>query len=184
MKNILRVSDMEKQLLSVFLNIVGASGNIFTSMWGKITVFGMFIGSLFAPISGLIHLTLILVAMDMLFGISVVVHRKGLRHIMSSRMRDSLVKAFFYLIFLITTFLVETQLVDGYYVTSKVVFAIISGVELLSISANMLILFPNFPFLRIFKTILTKEMSKKLDIEEEELGKILKNKKNDTKTDN
>jgi len=168
-------TDMSIQIIGVWKGIAIAFSNLCTSAWGKILVAGGFIGATFASISGLIHVMLVLCLIDLILGVSVTVYKKGLEHIISSRLRDTLIKISFYLILIMGLFLVETQLVNGYYLTSKAVFALISGVELLSIIASMLILFPNFPVLKLLKRILTKEMAKKLGLTEEEID-------NDTKT--
>ena len=164
---------MGVQFVSVLANFSAAITTTMTSIWGKILMCALFIGATFAGISGLIHITLILCAVDMILGVSVVVHKKGWNHILSSKLRNTLIKMFFYLLFLMMLFLIETQLVDGYFITSKLAFAIISSVEMLSIAANILILFPNFPFLKIFSKYLTKEMCKKLDMAEDDIDKIM-----------
>ena len=165
--------DMGIQLITVWKGITIAFSNIFTTLWGKILIIGSFIGATFAGISGLIHVILILCLVDLILGIIVTIKTKGVDHILSARLRDSLIKVFFYLILIMGLFLIETQLVDGYYLTSKAIFALIAGVELLSITANTLLIAPNMPVFKIFKKMLTKEMSKKLGITEEEIIKEL-----------
>jgi len=177
-------NDMVLDIASVLTNFSAAITTTLATIWGKILLFSLFIAATFAGIAGLIHITLILCFVDMILGLGVTIYKKGWNHIMSSKLRNTLIKVFFYLLFLMLLFLIEKQLVDDFYITSKIAFAIISAVEMLSIAANTLILFPNFPFLKIFSKYLTKEMCKKLDIAEEDIDKILnENKiKNDTKT--
>lgn len=171
----IKQSEMGIQLLTVAASIKSAILSLTSTCWGYILIFAAFIGATFSGIAPLIHITLILCALDMLLGVSVVIYKKGWEHIISSKLRDTLIKVFFYILLLMMLFLIETALVDGYYLTSKAAFAMISGVELLSITASMLILFPNFPILKLLKKVLTKEMSKKLGLTEEEID-------NDTRT--
>lgn len=70
-------------------------------------------------------------------------------------------------------FLIETHIVDGYYLTSKTIFALVSGIEMLSITANVLILFPNIPVLKLVKNLLSKEMAKKLEIDINEINECI-----------
>lgn len=160
---------METQILNILSNISAGISKICGSILGKIAVVISFLCTIFFAIKGLLIITSIIVGIDFILGIIVTIHKKGIGHILSSRLRDSLIKWFFYLLFICLLFLVETQLVDGFYLTSKAAFAIISGVELWSIMANVLVIFPNFPVIRLFKKYLEKEISKKLDINENEL---------------
>lgn len=162
-------TEMGVQLLSVANSIATAIGSLLGTIWGKLLIFAGFIAITFGSISAMIHIVLIICLIDMIMGCSVVIYKKGWGHILSSKLRDTLIKAFFYVLLLMLLFLIETQLVDGYYFTSKAAFAMISGVELLSITASMLILFPNFPVLKLLKKVLTKEMAKKLGLTEEEV---------------
>lgn len=166
-------NEMELQLITVAKNITIASTNILSSACGKLIIFCTFLSTTFLAIKPLIIITTIFVLIDFILGLTVTIYKKGWSHVLSARMRDSLVKYFFYIFLITGLFLIETQLVDGYYLTSKVIFAVITGIELLSISANFLILFPNMPILKLFNRLLVKEMAKKLEIAEDDLKKDL-----------
>lgn len=159
----------------VLLNIWTAVISIFGTIWGKIIIFALFLGSIFGTIAGLIHIVLILTFIDMVFGVLVTLKTKGKNEIVSSKLRNSLYKGFFYVMFISLTFLVETQMMD-INIGPKVAFAVIAAVEMWSISANALILSPNFPFLRLFKKFLTAEIGKKLEIDKDEVEDILNKK--------
>lgn len=168
-------TEMEIQILTILSNIWLAINGFLSTCWGKIVLAALFIGSTFAPISGLIHITLILVFIDMFFGIFVTIKTKGWKHLLSSRLRDSLIKLFFYLLFIMLFFLIEKELFDQWYIGAKAVFAITSGVEIWSILANMMILSPNLPFLKLLKKVLSAEMARKLGIEITELNETMDN---------
>lgn len=165
---------MIQQLYAVGVKITSSTTNFLSSGIGK----GLGIMTFFASIgittiAPLIHITLIFVLIDMLFGLSVTIKLKGVKNILSSRIRDSLVKAFFYLVIIIGLFFIETNIIEGYELTSKVAFAIICGTELWSIMANMLILLPNIPALRLLKKYLEKEISSKTGEKIEDVKDIL-----------
>lgn len=176
---------MESQLIEVPAKIIAAIVTLFSTVWGKILIIISFMCTYFLPVRDLVHIAFIFVLIDMLLGVGVTIKRKGFAHILSSRLRDSLIKGFVYVIFIGGLFAVEKNVVDGYYITAKAAFAIVSGVELWSIAANILILSPNLIFLRIFKRYLTQEMAKKLEMAEDEIEEFLKDKNNkNNKKDN
>lgn len=167
--------NMLTNVTMVLLNIWTAVISIFTTIWGKILVFALFLGSIFSDILGLIHIVLILTTIDMIFGVLVALKTKGKNEIVSSKLRNSLYKGFFYVMFICLTFLVESQMMD-ILIGPKVAFAVIAAVEMWSISANALILNPDFPFLKLFKKFLTAEIGKKLEIDKDEVEDILNKK--------
>lgn len=62
-------------------------------------------------------------------------------------------------------------------ISTKVIGGAIMLVELWSSSASMLILFPDFPFLRLFQKALTGEIAAKLQVPVEEVESALRRKK-------
>ena len=168
--------NMLTNVAMVLLNIWTAVISIFTTIWGKILVFALFLGSIFGTIAGLIHIVLILTTVDMIFGVLVTLKTKGKNEIVSSKLRNSLYKGFFYVMFISLTYLVEIQMMD-ILIGPKVAFAVIAAVEMWSISANALILNPDLPFLKLFKKFLTAEIGKKLEIDKDEVEDILNKKK-------
>lgn len=175
--------NMALNMIAVLSNIGVSITSILESVYGKLIVLIVFIGAYFASIAGMIHVMIALVVVDAVFGIAVTVKKKGAGCIISSRLRNTLYKMFFYLLFLVLTFLVEFQItgVDCY--TPKIIFAIMAGVELWSISANALILSPDFPFLRMFKKYLSAEISKKLSMTPDEVEDLLDDKKKEDHTE-
>lgn len=167
-------TEMEYQLIAVVKNFSTASTNFIGSIYGKLTaLMGFFAAVGLTDIAPLIHIALGFVAVDMIFGLLVTIKLKGWKHILSARLRDSLVKAFFYILIIIGLFLIEKNLIDGYALTAKLAFALICGTELWSILANMLIILPNIPVLRMLKSLLEQEIAKKTGQSIEEVKKDL-----------
>ena len=170
---IYKEDNMAHNILAVLANIGASLASVLATLYGRFIVLIVFLGAYFASISGMVHIMLLLVMIDAFFGIAVTVKKKGVGSVVSNRLRSTLYKMFFYLLFLVFTFLVEFQITGIDCITPKIIFALISGVELWSIAANALILTPNLPFLRIFKKYLSREISKKLDISPEEVTDLL-----------
>lgn len=163
-------TEMELQLLYVGKSILSSLSKFITSAYGKCTTLMAFFASIgLSSIAPLIHILIGFVIADMLFGLAVTIKIKGWSHILSCRLRDSLIKLFFYLVVVVGLFLIEINLVDGYAVTSKLAFALIAGTELWSILSNMLILMPNIPILKLLKNLLSQEISKKIGIDQTKL---------------
>lgn len=180
-RQIYKEEHMGNNILAVLTNIGVSLTSVLATLYGKFIVLIVFLGAYFASIAGMVHTMLSLVIIDAIFGIIVSIRTKGIGSIMSNRLRNTLYKMFFYLLFLVFTFLVEFQITGIDCVTPKLIFALIAGVELWSISANALILNPKFPFLRIFKKYLSKEIGKKLDISPEDVTDLLDGKDIDEK---
>ena len=168
---------IENNLLMVLDNIGASIISVLSTLWGHFVVLLMFILGYFSSISNMIHVMSLLVIADAIFGIAVSVRNKGVGSIVSSKLRNTLFKLFFYLFFLVFTFLVEFQITGVECITPKIIFAIISAVELWSIASNALILSPKMPFLRIFKKYLVQEIGKKLDMTANEVEEFLNEKK-------
>ena len=172
---IYKEENMAYNILAVLTNIGTSLSSILETLYGRFIVLILFIGAYFASISGMVHIMIALVLVDAFFGIAVSVRTKGIGSIMSNRLRNTLYKMFFYIFFLASIFLIEFQITGIDCLTPKLIFALMSGVELWSISANALILNPKFPFLRVFKKYLSREIGKKLSISPEEVKDLLDN---------
>lgn len=174
--------NMNDDLLMVLNNLSGAITSILNSVLGKLMVLLALMLSYFSSIAGLIHIVLALVIIDLIMGVTVSVRVKGKGSILSSKLRNTLFKLFFYLFFIVFTFMIERQVTtDIECFTPKLVFAIISAVELFSIMSNALILNPSMSFLRIFSKYLTRELSKKLGLTVDEVEEFLNYKTKDDK---
>ena len=100
------------------------------------------------------------VLIDLFWGI-VVSLKKG-EFVLSEAGRETFKKVSIYGCSLFVIFIIERTLHDEYFIGTKIACALAAGCELWSISANMLIVKPNMPFLRIFRMQLKGEMEKKV----------------------
>ena len=168
--------NMLENISLVWINLIHSIENLLSIFWGKILVVILFILSVFSPISGLIHVTLILVFIDLILGVSVTLKKKGVDEIVSNKLRNTLFKTAFYLGFLMLSFLIEREVagVDCY--VPKLIFSIMGAVELWSIAGNALILSPKMPFLKLLRKYLTSEIAKKMEIDKRDVEETLNNK--------
>ena len=159
---------------------------IINHCWAKIvtlshTVYGWILALLagiidyFAPHSLVIQLVIAATIMDAVWGIAVSV--KEHKFTLSELMRNTVGKLTVYgsalFIFVGLDKFTESQ------ISTKVIGGAIMLVELWSSSASMLILFPEFPFLKLFQKALQGEIASKLNVPVEEVQEALKRKKKD-----
>ena len=110
--------------------------------------------------------------MDACWGIAVSVHRG--QFTLSELARLTIAKLAVYGCALF--FFVSLDRVADTVFSTSIVGAAIAAVEFWSSCGSMLILFPNFLFLRLLRKALTGEIASKLNISEEEVKDILKDK--------
>lgn len=149
-------NEMAVSLITVGSNLVAKIGLIFSTGWSWLTAIIMAAVAYFLPIKEILIIIFALVAIDFILG--VYIHRKTLQ---SSKFRESILKLFIYLFFICSLFSVESQI--GIAFLYKVVFSVSALTELYSIAANLLIIAPNIPILKLFKNLLAVEISKKMD---------------------
>lgn len=153
---------MELSFVAVITNIVTKAGLLLNTTAGWwLTIFltlVAFLEPLYVPV--LVLSLLILV--DMVLGI--IIHR---HHIVSSKLRLTLVKWFFYLLFGTLLFIVESTV--GLAFLYKFAFGIASAIELWSIMGNMSVLMPSMKFFGFFKKLIKEEMSRKLEMNVSEI---------------
>lgn len=165
------VSGME---LSIILTVGGIWSKIialFSTFWGWIVGLFTFIVAFLLPVKDMFVLLFIIIAFDMLFGIWASILQK--KSITSSKLRGTIIKTMIYLVVLSLAFAIENQL--GWGLIYKVLFSIASSIELYSVIANLLIIHPNTPFLRLFSKLVKGEIANKAKVKEEEVDKFLKN---------
>lgn len=179
MKNIKinKKTDIEMEMLSVFLSIWAKMGSILTSFWGVIsTIFVAFL-AYFAGMQMMIYILAACLLLDFMLGVLVTIKINGKNSIQSSKLRKTLIKAFFYISVMCIIYAAETTIGLSWFVLSKIIFAIACLTELWSSAGLALILNPDFIFLRLFKKYLTSEIAKKLNLKSDEVEKLIENKK-------
>ena len=167
-------SDMVNNLNNVFNNMTLSTINLIGNFWGAIVAFSIFVGALFAPIGLILCLTFTVVLIDFLLGVKVSIKNRGIGSFQSNKARNSLIKLFFYWLFIFLAFAFELGLGIESCFGPKAVFGLIGMVEVWSIASNGLILEPNLPIFKLFKVLFTSEIAKKLEITKDEVEGILK----------
>ena len=142
-----------------------------------VTGMGLFLADALAGGKPIIYIVILAVAIDLICGIAVAIKRK--RFAKSELMKQTVEKLVVYsaamLVFLGIDHVIEQKANFTMDITSGLVGSIIAMTETWSFLALLLILFPDNPFLRMFQKMLTGELARKLNCEEKEVAKILKN---------
>lgn len=152
---------------------------LFQTLYGWILALFALLIDYFAPHSLVIELVVLATIMDAVWGIAVSVKER--KFTLSELMRNTVGKLTVYgsalFIFVGLDKFTESQ------ISTKVIGGVIMLVELWSSSASMLILFPEFPFLKLFQKALQGEIASKLNVPVEEVQEALKRKKKDETQD-
>ena len=119
-------------------------------------------------------LVLFTVILDAIWGVVVAI-RSG-RFALSELGRDTIGKLAVYGTSLFMFIAVDKLLLGDTTLTTSVVAALIILVEFWSASANMLICFPRMPFLKLMRGALKGEIARKLNINPENVEKVLNEK--------
>ena len=135
---------------------------------GLILFLGDFIGGHELAVGLVVFVTL----MDAIWGISVSIKKK--RFDLSELARLTIGKLAVYGCAMLTFIGLDKMI--GMTLSASIISTAICLVELWSASASMIILFPNFFFLKLFKKALTGEIASKLKIPEEEVDAVLNGK--------
>lgn len=116
-----------------------------------------------------VGLVVFVTLMDAVWGITVSIQKK--RFALSELARLTIGKLAVYGCALLTFIGLDKMI--GMTLSASIISTAICLVELWSASASMIILFPNFFFLKLFKKALTGEIASKLKIPEEEVDAVL-----------
>jgi hypothetical protein len=160
----MKMTEMELSIITVITNIFTKAGLLLNTTVGWWAALLLTLLAFFEPLYIPVLVLSIIILVDMILGI--IIHRK---HILSSKLRLTLVKWFFYLLFGSLLFSVESTV--GMSILYKIAFGIASMIELWSVMGNMSILMPGMKFFAFFKKILKEEMSKKLEMSVDEILK-------------
>ena len=160
------------ELLSVFSNIITKGLLVLQNIWGLILSLLSSLLLYTLPIQTFIIVISVLVISDMVLGIYL--NRK---HILSSKLRNTLVKLEFYIFTLVLSFCIENSI--KVLLLTPMLFSVMAIVELISIMANMSLI-TNSKFFSLVRIILKSEISKKTNIEQKVIDDII-DKKDDTK---
>ena len=138
--------------------------NIFSSLGGwLIAIITAFI-TYFAGHKFMLEMVLLSVVMDMVWGIVVSVKNK--RFILSELARCTIEKVAIYGTVLVIFIGIDKLIGGETVITATIVATLIIMVELWSSLANMSIIYPNMPFLRLLRRALVGEIARKLNVDE------------------
>lgn len=152
----IKLNSFQMILKGILLN----TKSIFTTLYGYICIgfvgiFG-FITTEWKPFAVL----LFLIVVDLIFGILVALKNK--KFILSTLMINTVVKMGVYSTVFLCVGVLEAIIHDVGFIGLKIVALVGGACELWSVSANMLILKPNMPFLKIFRLQLKGEIESKV----------------------
>lgn len=150
------------------------------------TVFNNVFGWMLAVVTGFVAwlgdegtsllIVLVAIAWDLIWGVAAAVKNK--KFILSHLLRETFYKVLVYIGSLLIILVCERSLNDSWGVLTRVVAVIAACIELFSAAGNILIIKPNFAFVRLFKKYLIGEIAEKLNIGTDEAETII----NQTKT--
>lgn len=171
-------------LNKIFLDVVNSIPtkiyDVLSTTWGKILTALIFCGSFLGERLPLLWYITAAVFIDALWGIATAIKAK--RFIFSKFITKSAIKIFAYVSIYGVVALIEKGYMDGgFMLTSSIIASILITSELWSILGHIGIAYPDWLVIKLLKRYLKGEMSKKLDIPEEELDNILYKKKENAK---
>lgn len=143
------------------------------TVYGWLLAVVMLIVEYFSDHAFVVFLVVAATVMDAIWGVSVSIHEK--KFTLSELLRNTVGKLAVYGCALFV-FVGLDKFVDST-ITAKIVGAIIVMVELWSSSASMLIIFPDFPFLKLMSKALVGEIASKLNIPEEQVQKTMESRR-------
>jgi len=154
---------MYAKILSIIMAIGLQIAGIFTTVWGWVLfVFATLVSLISAEKFSFIVLGVV-IFIDYFWGL--VSAKKQGKPITSFGFRQSILKTGIYLSVLLPVMFIERALHEEWLIVFRSVCALAAACELWSASASMLIVYPDFPFLKLFRLQLTGEINKKLKVD-------------------
>ena len=164
------------QLSIVFERILDSIQKVFSNLFGWIiALFSAYLAWL-GNDSGSFLLVLIAIVWDMAWGIASAVKRHDF--VLSYLLRETFCKIIVYVGAMSIVLLAERMLGLTSGLTVKIIAVIATSVELFSSAGNILIIKPDFVFVRFFGKYLVGEIADKMKISHDEARQILEDHKN------
>lgn len=148
-------------------------GNILSSVWGWLIGVGLAFLDYFAGHSFVVFLVVAATLIDAVWGIAVSLKKGEFTKSELARLTIAKLAVYGCVMFV---FIGLDKFINST-ITASIIGAAIVLVEFWSSCASMLILYPNFLFLRLLKKALTGEIASKLGIPEDEVKDVLEGKK-------
>lgn len=156
-------------ILNTLYTIIGKITQLWNSLFGWGLALFSFIVAWLGDSATSFACVGLAVVIDAIWGVAVSVKRGDF--VLSHLLRETMNKLFIYSTTLCMVLFIERSINEDWYIATKIVCAIASSCELWSICANILIIKPNTPFIKLFRRYLAGEISKKIGITVEEFNK-------------
>ena len=153
----------------IIMKIPAVFGNVFGWLLAVFTSFVAWLGT--EGVSLLI--VLVAIGWDLIWGVAVAVKQK--KFVLSRLLRETMVKVLIYIGTLLIVLVCERSMNENWGVLTRIVAVIAACIELFSAAGNILIIKPNFAFVRLFKRYLIGEIAEKLNIGTDEAENIVNN---------
>lgn len=144
--------------------------DVLENAYARIGAAVIWIIGFFSPVWYPFMVVLIMIGIDLYWGIRAAYIRRQL--VLSEAGRRTVDKITSYLSCLTAVYLIEHIIFENSIVITSGIAALASACELWSFSASILIIHPNFPFIRLFRKQLRGEIESKANISLEELDKL------------
>lgn len=164
-------------IVSVFARIIHRIVMMFTNIYGWLLMLLSGYVCWLGTEAGCIELVLAGCGWDLLWGVVAAVKQK--KFVLSRLLRETFVKIFVYVGVLTMVLLAERNLNPEWSVTVTIVSTVAFTIELFSASGNILIVKPDFPFIKFFGVFLVGEIADKMKITKEEAKDMLDGGKRD-----
>lgn len=155
-------------------------GGIFKTFYGWICAVGLFVINFFAGYEKAVCAVVVCVALDTLWGIAAQVKQRKFARSKLGR-NGMLSKWFLYASVIIAFIHIENMAAIDSHLTVIVISSLICLVEIWSMSGSALIINPNMPFLRLFRSVLTGEIADKMRTTPEKVEEYFKQADEDKK---
>lgn len=164
---------------AVIIGIFAKTSDIFRHVWGWVASIFLFVANIFAPHFFIVNLIIAVTLMDAIWGITLAIKQR--KFVLSELLRQTVAKIAVYgcaiFGFAGLDYYIQTNTGLEISVTTAIIGIVIILTELWSSCAAMLILYPNFPFLRLMQKVLVGEIARKMQVEESVVKEMLNIKK-------
>lgn len=162
--------------ISIILKTVGKIPSVFNNVLGWILAIISGYITWLADAKGAILLILICIFWDMGWGVAAAIKQHNF--VLSHLLRETFWKIIVYVGSLSIILFAERTIGGDFYFTVKIVAVIGATVELFSSAGNILIIKPDFHFVRLFSKYLIGEIAQKMKKTEQEVQQMLNNEQN------
>lgn len=145
---------------TILASILGSINGLLSTVYGQLVLVLTSVLAFFQPEATCFYVVVGAVLADLFWGVVAAIKCK--KFLLSTAFRETIKKFGIYAFTMVGVFCVEKILNNGGLVGIKIVAVVASACELWSMSASMLIVKPDMPFLKIFRLQLKGEIESKL----------------------